>query len=55
MDGLICICVGGVYNAYRIYKVLLRAGDSSSVQLKGTVGGFVAGAFVFGLPVWGTL
>ena len=52
MSGLVCLFIGGAYNAYRIYSILSRGGDSTSVQLKGAVGGFVAGAIFFGLPMW---
>lgn len=55
MVGLLCIAIGGGINAYRVYGIMARADDSPSVRTKGAVGGFVMGAIVFGLPLWGAL
>lgn len=51
--GLVCVAIGGAINAYRIYAIILRANDEPSQRAKGAVGGFVTGAIVFGLPLWG--
>jgi hypothetical protein len=53
VGGLACVAVGGAINAYRIYGIMSRAGDPSTVRLKGTAFGFVMGAVFFGLPLWG--
>lgn len=54
MTGFMCLFIGRAINACRIYAILSNAGDLPAVQLKGAIGGFVAGAIVFGLPIWGT-
>ncbi len=51
MGGVVCVAIGGAINAYRVYSVM--ANDDPSIRTKGTVGGFVMGAIVFGLPLWG--
>jgi hypothetical protein len=53
MGGIICVAIGGVVNAYRVYGIMARANDAPSIRTKGAAGGFVMGALVFGLPLWG--
>lgn len=53
MGGVVCVAIGGVINAYRVYSIMVRANDHPAVRTKGAVGGFVMGAIVFGLPLWG--
>lgn len=51
--GIVCVAIGGAFNAYRIYGIMARADDPSPQRMKGAVGGFVAGAIFYGLPLWG--
>ena len=53
MGGLVCVAIGGAFNAYRVYGIMTRTGDDPAVRSKGAAGGFVMGAIVFGLPLWG--
>jgi hypothetical protein len=53
MGGIVCVAIGGAINAYRVYGVMTRANDEPAIRTKGVVGGFVMGAIVFGLPLWG--
>ncbi|MDP9008353.1 MAG: hypothetical protein M3N91_06535 [Pseudomonadota bacterium] len=53
MGGVVCVAIGGGINAYRVYGIMTRANDDPSTRTKGAVGGFVMGAIVFGLPLWG--
>lgn len=52
MDGVVCVASGAI-NAYRAYGIMTRANDKPAVRTKGVIGGFVMGAIVFGLPLWG--
>jgi hypothetical protein len=43
--------MGGAINAYKVHNIM--RGDDPAVRTRGAVGGFVMGAVVFGLPLWG--
>jgi len=53
MGGIVCVAIGGAINAYRVHGIMTRANDEIAIRTKGVAGGFVMGALVFGLPLWG--
>lgn len=53
MSGLICVFIGGAYNAYRIHAILSKSADAVPHPFQGIFAGFIGGAIFFGLPMWG--
>jgi hypothetical protein len=53
MSGLICVFIGGAYNAYRIHAILANPEDWIPHPFEGFLAGFIGGAIFFGLPIWG--